>query len=449
MAHFKKRHSNMKNKLILIFGLLLIMSSCRQDIVPNELKPKFDKILENPQVLTEYDFKESTSISHIAIPFDFGSNKLRDSIILKKLENSHIKFITYVYSDFKKDDKFKQDELNRERLFDLYNYFPNLFQDEEIKWETILQTGGTDEESASKLFHGFVVYYRPTPTAESMKKEKEYIKAMIDTSLTFIAPLTDSTTIVTSFESEIAPFSEGDYVIESDLSFKKGGKDYSASTTGTYQFGNYFQDTVVSAVINRNKHWDKMLIACDLTGSMSPYSAQLFVWHRLNIDKNKSQHFVFFNDGDMTPDNKKVTGKTGGIYHSKANNFDELMKVANKTMTNGYGSDAPENDIEALLEGIDKCKDCNDIILIADNWANLRDYSLIEKVKKPVRIILCGTQFGINKQYLELARATKGSVHTIEQDITNLMTLKEGQEVKIGKQTFKITNGKFEEIRKI
>jgi hypothetical protein len=439
----------MKNKLILIFGLLLSMSSCRQDIVPNELKPKFDKILENPQILTEYNFNEGTSISHIAIPFDFGSNQLRDSIILKKLENTHIKFMTYVYSDFKKDDRFKQDELNRERLFDLYNYFPNLFKDEEIKWETILQTGGKDEESASKLFHGFVVYYRPTPTAESMKKELEYIKAMIDTSLTFIAPLTDTTTIETSFESEIVDWDEGDYAIKSDLSFKKGGKDYSASTTGTYEFGNYFQDTVVAAVLNRNKHWNKMLIACDLTGSMSPYSAQLFVWHRLNIDKNKSQHFVFFNDGDMTPDNKKITGKTGGIYHSKANDFDELMKVANKTMTNGYGGDAPENDIEALLEGINKCKDCNDIILIADNWANLRDYSLIEKVKKPVRIILCGTQFGINIHYLELARATKGSVHTIEQDITNLMTLKEGQEVKIGKQTFKITNGKFEEIRKI
>jgi hypothetical protein len=447
MAHFKRRHSNMKNKLILIFGLLLFMSSCRQDIVPNELKPKFDKILENPQVLTEYDFKESTSISHFAIPFDFGSNKLRDSIILEKLENTHIKFITYVYSDFKKDDKFKQDEFNRERLFDLYNYFPNLFEDEEIEWKTIMQTGGKDGESASKLFHGFVVYYRPTPTAESMKKEMEYIKAMIDTSLTFIAPLTDSTTIITSFESEIAPIGEGDYVFESDLSFKKGGIDYSASTTGTYQFGNYFQDTVVSVVLNRNKHWNKMLIACDLTGSMSPYSAQLFVWHRLNIDKNKSQHFVFFNDGDMTPDNNKVTGKTGGIYHSKANNFEELMKVANKTMTNGYGGDAPENDIEALLEGVNKCKDCNDIILIADNWANLRDYSLIEKVKKPIRIILCGTQFGINKQYLELARATKGSVHTIEQDITNLMTLKEGQEVKIGKQTFIIQNGTFIQIK--
>lgn len=436
----------MKRKLILIFGLLLSISSCQQDIVPNELKPKIDEILENPQILTEYNFNEGTSISHISIPFDFGSNRLRDSVILKKLENAHIKFIIYVYSDFKKDDRFKQDELNRERLFELYNYFPNLFKDEEVKWETILQTGGTDEKSASKLFHGFVVYYRPTPSAESMKKEIEYIRAMIDTSLTFIAPLTDTIIITRSFTAKLLNWDGRDTIISSDLSFKEGGKEYSASTTRTYQFGNYFQDTVVSAVLNRNKHWNKMLITCDLTGSMSPYSAQLFVWHRLNIDKNKSQHFVFFNDGDMTPDDKKVTGKTGGIYHSKANDFDALMKVAFKTMRNGNGGDAPENDIEALLEGINKCKDCYDIILIADNWANMRDYSLIEKVGKPVRIILCGTQFGINKQYIELARATNGSVHTIEQDITDLMTLKEGQEIKIGKQTFKITNGKFEEI---
>jgi transcription antitermination factor NusG len=438
----------MKNKLILILGFLLSMSSCRQDIVPNELKPKFDRILENPQILTEYDFNEDTTISNLAIPFDFDSNQFRDSLILEKLENTHIKFITYVYSDYKKDDRFKQDELNRERLFDLHNYFPNLFDNEEIKWQTILQTGGKDEISASKLFHGYVFYCRPSPTAVSMKKEMQYIKEMIDTSLTFIAPLTDSTTIVTEIISdEIGFLSEGDYIVESDLSFRKDGEDYSASATGTYEFGNYFQDTVVAAVLNRNKHWNKMLIACDLTGSMSPYSAQLFIWHRLNIDKNKSQYFVFFNDGDMTPDNKKITGKTGGIYHSKAKDFDELMKVANKTMTNGYGGDAPENDIEALIAGIHKCKDCKDIILIADNWANLRDYSLIEKVNKPIRIILCGTQFGINKHYLDLARATKGSVHTIEQDIKNLMDLKEGEEVEIGKQAFKIKNGNFEEIR--
>ncbi|MCH2085530.1 MAG: hypothetical protein MK226_24320, partial [Saprospiraceae bacterium] len=70
-------------------------------------------------------------------------------------------------------------------------------------------------------------------------------------------------------------------------------------------------------------------------------------------------------------------------------------------------------------------------------------------IDRPVRIILCGTQFGINKQYLDLARATKGSVHTIEKDISNLMNLREGEKITISGRTFVIENGKFIELKKI
>jgi acetaldehyde dehydrogenase (acetylating) len=89
------------------------------------------------------------------------------------------------------------------------------------------------------------------------------------------------------------------------------------------------------------------------------------------------------------------------------------------------------------------------VILIADNWANMRDYEFINRIDRPVRIILCGTQFGINKQYLDLARATKGSVHTIEEDIANLMDLKDGEEITISGHTFIIKDGRFIELKKI
>ncbi len=434
-------------KILSLVVLIVAMNSCRQDIVPNELLPKFDRILRNATVLTQYDFSESNSFHHIALPFDFGSNQLRDSAIINKLENTHIKYITYIYSDYKKVDEFIQEELNRERLYNLYKFVPDLFNNDEVEWNTIVQTGGETEEQATNLFHGFVINYRPAPTMESMKMEVDYLKGMIDTALTFIAPTSDTTSIVTSISTEF--FGEGDEVVyyESDVIFATDSAY--TSTKGTYCFSNYFQDTTVSAVLSRNTEWGKMLIHCDLTGSMSPYSAQLFVWHRLNIDKNKVQHFIFFNDGDMTPDNKKKAGKTGGIYYSIANNFEELQKIAYKCMGNGCGGDAPENDIEAILKGLNKCKDCKDIILIADNWANLRDYEFIDKVDRPIRVILCGTQFGINKQYLDLARATKGSVHTIEEDIENLMDLKEGEQIKISGHTFLIKNGRFIEVKTI
>jgi hypothetical protein len=341
---------------------------------------------------------------------------------------------------------FKQEELNRERLYNLYRYFPELFESDETEWKIIEQKGAQSEENAKELFHGFDIYYRPVPTKESIESEITYMESMIDTALTFISPISDTTTLITVFETEAGLFTEdrGAY-IESDVAFEVADSAYT-SETGTFDYGNYFQDTTVSAVLNRNKDWNKMLINCDLTGSMSPYSTQLLVWHRLNIDKNKVQHFVFFNDGDMTPDNKKVAGNTGGIYYAQADNFEALKKVAYECMRNGYGGDAPENDIEAMLKGFKKCKDCGDVILIADNWANMRDYEFINKIDRPVRIILCGTQFGINKQYLDLARATQGSIHTIEEDITNLMNLKEGEEISISGHSFIIENGRFIEV---
>jgi hypothetical protein len=434
--------------LIFGLGLLLLITSCRKEIVPNELLPRFQEILENPYELTKYDFSERASIHHIALPFDFGSNQLRDSLIIEKLDKMQFKYITYVYSDYRKNDKFKQEELNIERLYTLYQFRSDLFEVEDIDWKIIKQTGAKTEQEAKELYHGFVVYYRPVPTKESMKAEADYIKSMLDTALTFIAPLTETTSLIT----EILSFDEfeGDdtYYYGDSIDFSVVDTAYTSSS-GTYDFGEYFKDTTVSSVLSRNKQWNNMLIHCDLTGSMSPYSAQLFVWHRLNIDKNKVQHFVFFNDGDMAPDNKKVAGKTGGLYYSKADNFEELKEVAFECMRNGYGGDAPENDIEAILNGLKKCENCKDIILIADNWANMRDYEFINKIDKPIKIILCGTQFGINKQYLDLARQTKGSIHTIEEDILNLMEMKEGEEISISGHIFKIEKGRFIEVTRI
>ena len=439
----------MIKKIPILLAFIALLSSCRKEIVPNELLPKFDSILNDPTQLAEYEFSEGTPFKHIALPLDFGSDKFKDSTILAKLENTHIKYITYVYSAFKSDSEFKQEELNRERLYNLYQYFPELFDSNETEWKIIEQTGASSEQSAKELFHGFAVYYRPAPTKESMESEITFMESMIDTALTFISPVSDTSTLITTVESIAIVDDLGSEVYyEGDIAFEVADSTYT-SEAGTFDYGSYFQDTTVSAVLNRNKDWDKMLINCDLTGSMSPYSAQLFVWHRLNIDKNKVQHFVFFNDGDMTPDNKKVAGSTGGIYCSQAKDFEELKKVAYKCMRSGGGGDAPENDIEAMLKGFKKCKNCGDVILIADNWANMRDYEFINRIDRPVRIILCGTQFGINKQYLDLARATKGSVHTIEEDIANLIDLKDGEEITISGHTFIIKDGRFIELKKI
>ena len=45
-------------KIFLLIVIVGTISSCRQEIVPNELLPQFDSILKDPTQLTEYEFSE-------------------------------------------------------------------------------------------------------------------------------------------------------------------------------------------------------------------------------------------------------------------------------------------------------------------------------------------------------------------------------------------------------
>ena len=118
-------------------------------------------------------------------------------------------------------------------------------------------------------------------------------------------------------------------------------------------------------------------------------------------------------------------------------------------MINGSGGDTPENNLEAIIEAIKLYPEYSNVVLIADNFATPRDLSLLSKIKKPVKVILCGTYAGINTNYMDMVRSNKGSLHTIEDDITNLMNLNEGEEINISGQTYKIINGKFARMQKL
>jgi len=238
---------------------------------------------------------------------------------------------------------------------------------------------------------------------------------------------------------------------------KKYSYTYLPDTADTYRptslekfFAHYptftnipFSDTVLSAVMNRNKSWKNIIVAADVTGSMCPYIAQMLVWIALAHNSENVKQYFFFNDGNLQPDASKKTGKTGGIYSVGAKEIDNVIKKITEAMLNGNGGDAPENDIEALLAAIDKSDDGDEIILIADNNANMRDFELIHKIKKPVRVIVCGSFLGINTEYLELAKNSGGSIHTLEEDLFNLKELNEGETIKIGLQKFVISRGKF------
>lgn len=205
-------------------------------------------------------------------------------------------------------------------------------------------------------------------------------------------------------------------------------------------------DPVVTKVLDRN-NWSEKLIVCDLTGSMLPYASQLSLWYKLNLSVEKNLQFVFFNDGDGKSDNAKVVGSTGGIYYQRASGLDSLASIMRRVQMNGGGGDCPENNMEALIKGVDMAGPYKELVMIVDNYAPVKDIELLKNFNRPVHIILCGAQSGrVLEDYLNIAWKTKGSIHTIEEDITKIAGMAEGQTLKVNGVEYKIMGGSFVRI---
>lgn len=200
-------------------------------------------------------------------------------------------------------------------------------------------------------------------------------------------------------------------------------------------------DSTVTQVLKR-KAWRNTAVVADVTGSMYPYTGQLLAWLQQYSLSGLGSEFAFFNDGNDKPDEKKKIGKTGGIYLQQCFHYLQVKELARLAMERGTGGDFPENVIEALLVAEKEFPRNDAFILIADNWADIRDKELTPLLHKPVRIILCGVlNNDINIDYLNLALKTKGSIHMMEDDIENLSLLKEGDTLTIGKKNYKVKNG--------
>lgn len=204
-------------------------------------------------------------------------------------------------------------------------------------------------------------------------------------------------------------------------------------------------DSTILKTFQRNRHWNNMVVLADVTGSMYPYSAQLLIWIKFNLESTKEGRFIFFNDGDKNT--VKPIGSTGGIYSKKCTSFEEAKELVKHVMRNGSGGDIPENNVEALLQAEKDFPDARFNVMIADNWAPVKDMVLAHRLTKPVRVVLCGVyENGINVDYLNLARLTKGSVHLMEQDLSNIALMNEGEILQVGNRKYKIINGTFEDV---
>lgn len=255
-------------------------------------------------------------------------------------------------------------ELLEDRLQSLVALDSNL-RNPRIRWNMILQTQPGSEEEAKEYFHGFVIKYRPRRVRmlEDVKTPAQF-KAII------------------------------------------------AGRAG-------FKDSTVYRVLERHPEWDSMLVVADWTGSMYKFGAQLVLWYKeaMLTDPDKVKHFVFFNDGNHKKGWQKKVGRTGGVYRARSSEVPEVVETMEYVMKKGNGGDPPENDLEAVLTGLQYLEDFQEIILIADNKSEVRDIELLSKIDRPVRIILCDIRGKIHPHYYQIARETGGSIHTFRRDL--------------------------------
>ena len=375
----------MKRSSIILFTLGLLRLHVSSHTI------KGDKFIINADTISQNDydpiFITDPAFKKIYLPFDYGDFKLKDLSKLEVLKNAVIKSVDLVYTRFPLNEEF--DELNMDRLDYLYAYCPNIFASAITSWRIIAQTKCKSESSARKMFHGFAIVYKPAPTKVSAAADFKGMKEV--------------------WTGEAAPV-----------------------------------DSSVYKIFARNK-WKNMTVVTDLTGSMAPYFAQVLLWYKLTFSTKNFKEFIFFNDGDKKEDKDKKTGSTGGIYYCKSTYKDSVFKTAGCCISNGFGGDIPENNVEAILYAIERNPRVKEVILIADNWAPMRDYRLMSRVHVPVHVVLCGCSpdAPINTEYLDLARKTKGSVHTMEGDLHNLVDVAEGKTIEFLGREYTITGGKF------
>jgi hypothetical protein len=315
-----------------------------------------------------------------------GDYRLLKPSAVDVLRGTGVFHVDLVYSDFPEGEDFS--ELNRHRFIELFNHAPFLFNNSMISWRIVVQKGVARTGNLASYFHGFVVYYRPMPSYSS---EAEYISQALN--------------------------------------------------------GGPLKDSSVIQILNRNAHWKDMLVVADVTGSMSPYTAQLLVWLKVNQKLGTFKQIVFFNDDDEASTDQRSVEDSFGMWAVETKSFDKVWQTALEAMHKGSHY---ENNLEAVCYAIKKFPlNKHNVVMIADNWENPCDMKLLKFLKEqkiPIRIVVCGVQDKLNPIYLDIAYATGGSVHTMEDDLVDLAKLGEGKVFKIGSLKFKMKDGKFVQI---
>ena len=369
-------------------------------------------MLQNPKAYTS-QFEKMFNINEIPV---YKKEKTENRVILEngyvqsKIVNPNewtlkgnkiiVTQIDIIFTKYPKNKEFwltNYYELLANRISDLLKIDSTLNSDN-FEWNLVLQTNCNTETEAKSMFHGIAItYFEEEDILEKPEKDE-------------------------------TPMQDSNYFVSHTLKVQ----NYIRSMGGP-------GDSIIYKIFDRNRDWKNALVVMDWTGSMYQYGSQAVLWHTLNFKTSGIRNFVFFNDGDEKADSKKELGNTGGIYYAQANNLDRLINTFYLVGQRGKGGDEPENDLEALLKGMNRYQDFDELILIADNSC-IRDYSLLINLDVKVNVIMCGIQSEINPQYINLAYLTGGSLHTIDEDIKHMSSMIHDDEIVINHNTYKLVD---------
>jgi hypothetical protein len=186
---------------------------------------------------------------------------------------------------------------------------------------------------------------------------------------------------------------------------------------------------------------EKVAVVMDVTGSMSSNIAALQKWIIMQNGRETFTSFTFFNDGDNKPSKKKKIGSTGGIYHCKSMN--EVKQTIKTAMMQGEGGERPENDVEAILYALDQDDECDAILLIGDNYSEVRDLSLLSKVSRKVHVLPCAAPKAVRPDYLNIARRTGGYM-IVDGQVRELIHVQKGDRYFLNGAEYKFNGKEFQ-----
>lgn len=447
-------------------------------------------LAQTPVEMPAYDTTSCERCIYLGIAY--GGTAFLNMEVLKLFDGEAVEEVEMVYSSFARTRNFDQTSLNRERLHRLLSVAPELFDEQVERWRVVRQTNCRTLEESERLFHGFVVHIKPrkavrtkggtlAPVDEALAKKKIY-KPLVyrDTVVK-----RQSVNIVRQTKRSCEP--TGRYLPRDDDKRRAGVRydtdramllwkrkiEKQCTTFVSYRYDTLVRtlklkvhpvtgklldaspylgrkDSTIQEAMDRNWwEWqsEKCIVVQDVTSSMTDLLPQTLMWNEMNAGDHSIEHFVFFNDGDGKPSNKKVLGKTGGVYYVVSESLETIQDKANYAASQGNGGDTAENNVEALLFAEEKCPDCRISLMVADNYAPVRDLALAKNLRRTVRILVCG-EIGmpVHADYVTIAALTGGSIHTQILDVDLHDAMSSGQPVIVGDYKYVFQNGRFNRV---